>query len=134
MSSRRAEACLALIAQARVILNAEGTGEATLGKIKALLMPLANQGEALFPIPDFALQIAQGRNHILALEDSDGMGLYLTIGLPDKQAAPHDHGIWCINAAISGQELHRFYRRTDDGTRDGYATVEETEQVLVAPG
>ena len=29
------------------------------------------------------------------------------------------------NAAISGQELHRFYRRTDDGAREGYATVDD---------
>ena len=77
---------------------------------------------------------AQGRNHILALEDNDGMGLYLTIALPGKEAAPHDHGIWCVNAAISGREVHRFYRRTDDATRDGYATIEEISQVTVAPG
>ena len=77
---------------------------------------------------------AHGRNHVLALEDGDGMGLYLTIGLPGKEAAPHDHGIWCVNAAISGQEVHRFYRRTDDASRDGYATVEEIGEVTVAPG
>jgi predicted metal-dependent enzyme (double-stranded beta helix superfamily) len=62
------------------------------------------------------------------------MGLYLTIALPGKEAAPHDHGIWCVNAALSGRELHRFYRRTDDGSRDGYATVEEIGQTIVEPG
>jgi predicted metal-dependent enzyme (double-stranded beta helix superfamily) len=71
---------------------------------------------------------------ILAQEDGDGMGLYLTIALPGKEAAPHDHGIWCVNAAVSGQEVHRFYRRTDDASRDGYATVEEVGEVTVAPG
>ena len=134
MSDNRTEACHALIAQARVILNAEGTNEAALEKIKALLVALADQGEALFPTSDFPMPNAQGRNHILALEEGDGMGLYLTIGLPGKEAAPHNHGIWYVNAAISGQELHRFYRRTDDGTRDGYATVEVTQQVLVTLG
>ena len=77
---------------------------------------------------------AHGRNHVLALEGNDGMGLYLTIALPGKEAAPHDHGIWCVNAAVSGQEVHRFYRRADDASRDGYATVEETGSVMVAPG
>ena len=134
MTEKPTEACAALIRQARSIVDAEGTDEAALEKIKALLVGLANQGEALFPRGDFAMPDAQGRNHVLVLEDGDGMGLYLTIALPGKEAAPHDHGIWCINAAISGQEVHKFYRRTDDGSRHGYATVEEIGEVTVAPG
>jgi predicted metal-dependent enzyme (double-stranded beta helix superfamily) len=134
MSEQRAEACAALLRQARAIVDADGTGPAALEKLKGLLVGLANQGEALFPRNDFAMPVAQGRNHILALEDGDGMGLYLTINLPGKEAAPHDHGIWCVNAAISGQESHTFFRRTDDGSRDGYATVEEIATVIVAPG
>jgi predicted metal-dependent enzyme (double-stranded beta helix superfamily) len=134
MSEARTNACTALIRQARAIVDADGTDEAALDKIKALLVGLADRGEALFPRGDFAMPDAQGRNHILALEGGDGMGLYLTIGLPGKEAAPHDHGIWCVNAAISGRETHWFYRRTDDGSREGYATVEEIGEVTVAPG
>ena len=134
MSKQREEACAALLRQARTIVDAEGTGETALHKVKDLLVELANNDKALFPEMDFAMPDAQGRNHVLALEDGDGMGLYLTIGLPGKEAAPHDHGIWCVNAAISGREVHKFYRRTDDGSRDGYATVEEIDQVTVAPG
>jgi predicted metal-dependent enzyme (double-stranded beta helix superfamily) len=134
MSEQRAEACEALLRQARSIVDTDGTGEAALEKLKALLVGLADRGEALFPRNDFAMPAAQGRNHILALEDGDGLGLYLTIALPGKEAAPHDHGIWCVNAAISGQEVHRFYQRTDDGSRDGYATVEQIGEVMVQPG
>jgi predicted metal-dependent enzyme (double-stranded beta helix superfamily) len=134
MSEKRAEACAALLRQARAIVDSEGTGDAVLEKLKGLLVGLAGRGEALFPRDDFAMPVAQGRNHVLALEDGDGMGLYLTIALPGKEAAPHDHGIWCVNAAISGTEVHRFYQRTDDGSRDGYATVEEIGVVTVVPG
>ena len=134
MSEKRTEACAVLIRQARVIVDTDGTGDAALDKIKGLLVGLANRGEAMFPRGDFAMPDAQGRNHILALEDGDGMGLYLTIGLPGKEAAPHDHGIWCVNAAISGREMHKFYRRTDDASREGYATVEEISGVTVEPG
>lgn len=134
MTQERTEACAELIRQARTIVNQDGTGEAALERIKHLLVDLANRGDGLFPRDDFAMPDAQGRNHILALEDGDGMGLYLTIALPGKEAAPHDHGIWCVNAAISGQEVHRFFRRTDDGSRDGYATVEAIGEVTVAPG
>ena len=134
MSEERTKACAALIQQARAIVDADGTDEAALEKIEALLVGLANRGEALFPRGDFAMPDAHGRNHILALEDGDGMGLYLTIALPGKEAAPHDHGIWCVNAANSGREVHKFYRRTDDGSREGYAAVEEIGEVIVAPG
>ena len=133
-AARREAACQALLAQARAIVDADGTGEAALESIKTLLVALAAKGKTMFPGRDFAMPEAQGRNHVLALEDGDGMGLYLNIGLPGKEAAPHDHGIWCVNAAISGQERHRFYRRTDDGSRHGHATVEPIGEVLVAPG
>jgi len=134
MSEKRSQACQALITRARAIIDAEGMDQAALGKVKDLLVELASQGTALFPPEDFAMPDAQGRNHILALEDGDGMGLYLTINLPGKEAAPHDHGIWCVNAAISGREVNRFYRRTDDASRDGFATVELTHEVMVEPG
>jgi predicted metal-dependent enzyme (double-stranded beta helix superfamily) len=134
MNAERETACENLIQQARAIVDAEGTGEPALDKIRTLLVDLANTGETLFPLADFAMPDAQGRNHVLALEANDGMGLYLTIGLPGKEAAPHDHGIWCVNAAISGQEVHHFYRRTDNGTHPGHATVEQIGEVTVAPG
>jgi predicted metal-dependent enzyme (double-stranded beta helix superfamily) len=134
MSNERTEACNALIQRVRTIVDADGAGEAALAKVKDLLVGLASRGEALFPAGDFAMPDAQGRNHVLALEGGDGMGLYLTINMPGKEAAPHDHGIWCVNAAVSGREVHKFYHRTDDGSREGYATVEETGEVMVAPG
>lgn len=134
MNKERNAACAELLRQARAIIDAEGTEEAALVKVKNLLVELADKGEMLFPPDDFAMPDAQGRNHVLALEDGDGMGLYLTIALPGKEAAPHDHGIWCVNAAVSGTEVHKFYRRTDDGGREGYAEVEETHQVVVSPG
>ena len=80
------------------------------------------------------MPVAQGRNHPLLVEDNDGHGLYLTISLPGKEAAPHDHGIWCVNAAISGRERHKVFRRTDDGAAAGKATVVQVGEVVVAPG
>jgi len=134
IAERRLLACQGVIQQARKIVDQDGSGEAPLLKIKALLIDLAAKGDVLFPKSDFALPNAQARNHVLVEEDGDGLGLYLTIGLPGKEAAPHCHGIWCVNASLTGRELHRFYRRTDDGTRPGFATVEEIGQSLVTPG
>ena len=133
VASKRKAACKALMRQVRAITAREGITPSALHAIKLKLVALANRRE-LFPQGDFAMPEAEGRTHILQVEDNDGPGLYLTIGLPGKEAAPHDHGIWCVNAAISGRERHVLYRRTDDGSKPGFATVMKTGEVMVEPG
>jgi predicted metal-dependent enzyme (double-stranded beta helix superfamily) len=133
VATRRARACKAFLEQTHAATAAEGINPSTLHAIKLKLVAFAKRTE-LFPLADFAMPDAQGRNHPLLVEDNDGYGLYLTIGLPGKEAAPHDHGIWCANAAISGRERHLFYRRTDDGRENGRATVTQIGEVMVQPG
>lgn len=130
---KRTRACATLLAKVRDIMAQEGITPSTLHAIKLKLVALAARG-ALFPAADFAMPEAQGRTHPLLVEDNDGLGLYLTINLPGKEAAPHDHGIWCINAAIAGRERHVFYRRTDSGATPGHAEVVRLGEVIVQPG
>ncbi|HKU94821.1 MAG TPA: hypothetical protein VJR58_06070, partial [Vineibacter sp.] len=101
VATRRARACAALLTQVHAITDKEGITPSALHAIKLKLVALARRAE-LFPLSDFTMPEAQGRTHPLLLEDNDGHGLYLTIGLPGKEAAPHDHGIWCVNAGILG--------------------------------
>jgi predicted metal-dependent enzyme (double-stranded beta helix superfamily) len=133
IADRRARACRNLLAQVHAITDQEGITPSALHAIKLRLVALAAKAD-LFPSADFAMPIAQGRNHPLLVEDNDGHGLYLTINMPGKEAAPHDHGIWCVNAGISGRERHVFYRRTDDGSQPGSATVMQVGEVMVEPG
>ncbi len=132
-AARRLKACKALMAQVHAITADEGINPSTLHAIKLKLVALAKRKE-LFPAADFAMPVAQGRNHPLLVEDGDGLGLYLNIALPGKEAAPHDHGIWCATAAVSGREKHEFYRRTDDGKTAGRASVVKVGEVMVVPG
>jgi predicted metal-dependent enzyme (double-stranded beta helix superfamily) len=133
VATRRRAACRTLLGQVHAILDQEGVTPSALHAIKLKLTALAKR-TALFPPGDFAMPEAEGRNHILEVEDNDGLGLYLTIGLPGKEAAPHDHGIWCVNAAISGREQHVMWRRTDDGSKPGHASIEKIGEVMVEPG
>jgi len=133
IASRRLKACVGLLAQVHAITATEGITPSTLHAMKLKLVALARRAE-LFPLADFAMPEAQARTHPLLVEENDGHGVYLTISLPGKEAAPHDHGIWCVNAAISGAERHGFYRRTDNATRAGIATVAKVGEVLVEPG
>src|SRR3984957_17942688 len=133
VADQRARACKSLLAQVRMIFGKEGVTPSALHAIKLKLVALAAKTD-LFPRDDFAMPIAQGRTHPLLDEDNDGHGLYLTINMPGKEAAPHDHGIWCVNASISGRERHVFYRRTDDGAIAGSAAVIQVGEVMVEPG
>ena len=132
-AARRASACAALLRQVHAITAAEGPTPSALHAIKLKLIALAKRRD-LFPAADFAMPKAQGRNHPLLVEPDDGHGLYLTINLPGKEAAPHDHGIWCVNAAISGSERHVVYRRTDDASVPGRAEVRAIGEIIVEPG
>jgi predicted metal-dependent enzyme (double-stranded beta helix superfamily) len=133
VAPRRRTACRSLLRQVHAILDQEGVTPSALHAIKLKLTALAKRAD-LFPQTDFAMPETEGRNHILEVEDNDGLGLYLTIGLPGKEAAPHDHGIWCVNAAISGRERHVMWRRTDDASKPGRATIEKIGEVMVEPG
>lgn len=133
IADRRTRACRDFLSQVHVITDKEGITPSALHAIKLKLVALAAKAE-LFPAADFPMPVAQARNHPLLVEDNDGHGLYLTINLPGKEAAPHDHGIWCVNAGISGRERHEFYRRTDDGATSGSATVVKVGEVIVEPG
>ncbi|QQS14453.1 MAG: hypothetical protein IPK81_09990 [Rhodospirillales bacterium] len=133
IADRRNRACAKLMAEVHAITAKEGITPSALHAIKLKLVGLARKAE-LFPAADFAMPLAEGRNHPLLIEDGDGHGLYLTIGLPGKEAAPHDHGIWCVNAAVSGRERHTFWRRVDDGATTGAAEVVKVGEVMVEPG
>jgi len=130
---KRIRACTALLVDVHRIAAIEGITPSALHAMKLKLVALGRRHE-LFPLSDFDMPVAQGRNHPLLVEDNDGHGLYLTINLPGKVAAPHDHGIWCVNAAISGRERHALFRRTDDAAKPGVAVVEKIGEVVVEPG
>ncbi len=132
-ADKRQRACAKLLADVHAITAKEGINPSTLHALKLKLVALAKQ-TTLFPLTDFEMPVSQSRTHPLLVEDNDGHGLYLTIGLPGKEAAAHDHGIWCINAAVSGRERHLIFRRTDDGRMPGKATVQKVGEMLVEPG
>ena len=133
LSEKRQRACAKLMADVHAITAHEGITPSALHRIKLKLVALAGKAD-LFPLADFEMPVSQGRNHPLLVENDEGHGLYLTIGLPGKEAAPHDHGIWCVNAAISGREIHQFFRRTDNATEPGRASVVQVGEVMVEPG
>jgi len=127
VAEKRTKACAKLLDKVHKITAKEGITPSALHAIKKKLVALAEKTD-LFPLSDFEMPHAQGRTHPLLVEDNDGHGLYLTINLPGKEAAAHDHGIWCVNAAVSGRERHVMFRRLDGDQ------IVKIGEVMVEPG
>ena len=133
IATKRMKACQSLMRQAHAILDKEGSTPSALHALKLKLAALAERSE-LFPESDFPMPVAEGRLHTLLVEPDDGLALHLLIGKPGKMSHPHAHSIWCVNASVSGSERHVMWRRTDDGSVAGHATIRRVGEVVMRPG
>jgi predicted metal-dependent enzyme (double-stranded beta helix superfamily) len=62
--------------------------------------------------------------HLLHEEPDHSLAVLVVNWLPGRGAPPHDHGTWAVVAGVEGVERNIRYRRTDDGSRPGYAKLE----------
>lgn len=134
LRAERAAAVGRLIAETRAI-TAGDVDRATLDRILAGLLALAARHDlwsaADFPSPE------DGERHArygLHQEPDASLALYLNVMLPGNRIVPHDHTTWAVIAAVEGVEHNHLYRRTDDRSRPGIATLVQTQTVEVAPG
>ena len=67
-------------------------------------------------------------------EGEYGITLYLNVLRSGQTVPPHNHTTWACIAAVEGVEHNLFYRRTDDGSVDGKATIEMLDTIAVEPG
>ena len=72
--------------------------------------------------------------NLLHEEPDHTLSVFCIAWMPGRGIPAHNHGTWAVVAGIEGYETNVQYRRKDDGTRDGYAELEETERYLVGPG
>ncbi|MCW0207399.1 MAG: cysteine dioxygenase family protein [Achromobacter sp.] len=110
-----------------------------LAAVTSRLERLAQRRE-LFPVSDFPPPAtgqgvgASTRYRLNPDDAADAPALYLNSINPGKTTLPHNHTTWACIVALSGQELNRVYRRSDDGSRAGRATLEQLREVVVQPG
>ena len=67
-------------------------------------------------------------------EPDHSLAVLVASWLPGRGTPPHDHGTWAVVAGIEGVEHNVRYRRVDDGSRTGYAELEEKDAFDAAPG
>jgi len=125
----------ALVAETRSICDDGAIDRARLDGIREKLAGLAAQRELWsaedFPDPpDGELQ----HRYRVACEDDNGITLYMNVLRPGKKSPPHNHTTWACVAAVEGVEHNILYKRTDDESVDGRATLQEDRTIALGPG
>ena len=96
--------------------------------IKERLIELASQS-SLFTFDDFPMPDHAGSSFMyrVAQDDDDRFALYVQASSGSVSTPAHNHTTWAVVVGAAGNELNRFYERSDDG-------VTEVSQFLVEPG
>ncbi|MGO4326011.1 cysteine dioxygenase [Cupriavidus sp. 2TAF22] len=130
--SQRDAAIATTLAEVRALTAHHDVDRATLERVTHALQKLAGRQD-LFSFADFPPPgdgVATSTRYRLSGE-GQLPALYLNSIVPGKKTIPHNHDTWAVIVAVQGDELNRVYRRTDDGSDPGHATlVLEREQVV----
>ena len=135
MTTTTAETRAAAVATAmddiRTIEGDLGVTRAGVEAIRDRLVALAAERD-LFPLDDFPGP-APGDDersclYRLAQDGDDRFALYAQRSTGAVSTPAHNHTTWAVVVGFDGQELNRFYERSDDGG------VTETHQHLVEAG
>ena len=72
--------------------------------------------------------------HLLHEEPDHTLAVFAVAWLPGRGTPPHDHGTWAVVAGVDGAERNIFWKRTDDGSRAGYAELEQNGERTYVDG
>ena len=131
---QRNQAVAETVDRVRLIEQQHGVNYEALGKIRNELIELTRDKE-LFPRTSFPINDDGGSAVYRISEDSDHRyALYASVGAAGKSVPPHNHTTWAVIVGVYGDELNRFYERTDDSSKEGYAELKETGSFVVQHG
>jgi predicted metal-dependent enzyme (double-stranded beta helix superfamily) len=71
---------------------------------------------------------------LLHEEPNHDLAVALLNWLPGRGTPPHDHGTWGVVVGVEGDEVNTFYKRVDDGSREGYAELKKLSEKTFTPG
>ena len=73
-------------------------------------------------------------SNVLYVGEDNSLFIVAVSWLPGRGAPPHNHGTWAVVVGVDGPEKNVFWKRLDDGLRDGYAELKQAEEKVFADG
>ncbi|MEL7158194.1 MAG: cysteine dioxygenase [Actinomycetota bacterium] len=115
----------------RDLVAANGEGRDTVEAIRDRLVAMAANRDLfsldVYPAPD-GPDGPRSCLYRMAQDPDDRFALYANASRGAVSTPAHNHTTWAVVVGFEGQELNRFYRRTDDGG------VEQTHEHMVEAG
>ena len=134
ITEQRDKAVAETVDRVRLIEQQHGVNYDALGMIRDELIELTRD-KGIFPRSSFPVTEDGGSAVYRISEDSDHRyALYASVGAVGKSVPPHNHTTWAVIVGVYGDELNRFYQRTDDASAESYAELEETGSFVVRHG
>lgn len=135
--SERDQAVAAAIDDIREIEARLGVTRPGVEAIRDRLIELASRRE-LFPLADFPAPTTDDAEssymYRIAQDEDDRFALYAQATGSGTSTPVHNHTTWAVVVGFDGQELNRFYERTEDGVaRVGEHMVEAGTGVAMLP-
>jgi len=105
-----------------------------IARVRPLARRLAAQRDWVRP-HHYAIDPEAGmRMHLLHEEADHTLAVFVVAWGPGQSVLPHDHGTWAVVAGVDGPEVNTFWKRVDDGSREGYAEVVPAGEHAIAAG
>ena len=119
--------------------------------MRTITSETSDDGEIVARVKPLAIRLAEDKSWLTDehrnANNAQGAAVFLLHEEPDHSLAvfasaysagrgfpPHDHGTWAIVAGVEGIETDTYWRRVDNGSRDGYAELEQGVETPIAPG
>lgn len=112
----------------------EGPGCTAMAQAASLLEGWVSRHRADLSFENFPLPAGMDDvlcSYELHCDPTTGLTLWLQAIRAGVDSVVHDHGAWAVIVAVAGQERNRIYRRTDDGSIAGHATLVLQHDVTV---
>ena len=72
--------------------------------------------------------------HLLHEEPNHDLAVFLLSWLPNRGTTPHNHKTWAVVVGMEGQEQEVSYYRRDDGSRRGFADLQQSGVHVMTAG
>ena len=126
------------VSDVRQLMDVESNKQSNTHSITQAIKPLAKRLAASSEFNKDKYKVCDEEQgfgvHLLHEDENHELAMFLVSWLPGRGTKPHNHNTWAVVAIVEGEEYETHWTRKDDGTKQGYALIEQTGEVTLKAG